>query len=264
MLTSTTPSSLVTSTNFWIDGNPLTDGPSRVAPDSLIWGYSVDRYDGLMDCEDGTDNITFSHNIVSNHHKSLLLGGGLKERERDIGKMRFTIYGNWFNNSDSRNPLMRFGTFYILNNLFTYEEAPVGEYRTHFQYNLGVYTESSVLAGGNVFSNEEENNSTKIFSFSTLLNTTLPARLCIPASEENSPDGVGELGSAFNGESIDLKQDALATFQRFVVEKPDSVINGTLLAGCDGFPAQKVPVAFLTTDEVEAYVRKEAGQTASG
>ena len=159
---------------------------------------------------------------------------------------------------------MRFGTFYILNNLFTYEEAPVGEYRTHFQYNLGVYTESSVLAGGNVFSNEEENNSTKIFSFSTLLNTTLPARLCIPASEENSPDGVGELGSAFNGESIDLKQDALATFQRFVVEKPDSVINGTLLAGCDGFPAQKVPVAFLTTDEVEAYVRKEAGQTASG
>ncbi|PVH89200.1 polysaccharide lyase family 1 protein [Cadophora sp. DSE1049] len=255
--------SLVTSTNFWIDGNTLQDGPSRVAPDPLIWGYKIDRYDGLMDCEDGTDNITFSHNMVSNHHKSLLLGGGLKERERDLGKMRFMIFGNWFANSDSRNPLMRFGTFYILNNLFTYENAPAGEYQTHFQYNLGVYTESSVLAGGIVFKNEKESNSTKIFSFSTLLNTTLPARLCIPASQENPPDGLAGIGSSFNGESINLKEDALSTFERFVAEKPDSVINETLLVGCEGFSAQTVPIAFQTTDEVEAYVRREAGQKTS-
>ncbi|KAL5321531.1 hypothetical protein ACEPPN_009490 [Leptodophora sp. 'Broadleaf-Isolate-01'] len=256
--------SLVTSTNFWIDGNTLQDGPARVAPDPLIWGYKVDRYDGLMDCEDGSDNITFSHNIVGNHHKSLLLGGGLKERERDLGNMRFMFFGNWFTNSDSRNPLMRFGTYYILNNLFTYENVPAGEYQGHLQYNLGVYTESSVLASGNVFQNAEEGNATKIFSFSTLLNTTLPARLCIPNSEQNPPEGLTGMGSTFNGRQIDLKEDALATFNRFVVEKPDSVVNGTLLLGCEGFSSQAVPITFQTAEDVEAYVRKEAGQGVSG
>ncbi|KAH7351202.1 pectin lyase fold/virulence factor [Rhexocercosporidium sp. MPI-PUGE-AT-0058] len=256
--------SLVTSTNFWIDGNTLQDGPARVAPDPLIWGYKVDRYDGLMDCEDGSDNITFSHNIVGNHHKSLLLGGGLKERGRDLGKMRFMFFGNWFSNSDSRNPLMRFGTFYILNNLFTYENVPVGEYQGQLQYNLGIYTECSVLADGNVFQNAEEKNTTKIFSFSTLVNTTLPARLCIPASEHNSSGESRGIGSSFNGRQIDLEENALATFNRFVIERPDNVVNGTLLLGCQGFSSQSVPVAFQTTEEVEAYVRKEAGQRASG
>lgn len=252
--------SLVTSTNFWIDGNTLQDGPARVAPDPLIWGYNVDRYDGLMDCEDGTDNVTFSHNIVQNHHKSILLGGGLKERERDLGKMRFMFFGNWFENSDSRNPLMRFGTFYLLNNLFTYEAPAAGEYQTDLQYNFGVYTESSVLAGGNVFQNALESNKTKIFSFSTLLNTTLPAKLCIPASEQNLTAGLATIGSSFNGKQIDLKEDALITFKRFVAQSPASVVDGTLLMGCEGFPAQTVPVDFQTTDEVEAYVRSQAGQ----
>ncbi|KAK0102343.1 hypothetical protein ONS95_005966 [Cadophora gregata] len=255
--------SLVTATNFWIDGNTLQDGPTRVAPDPLIWGYKVDRYDGLMDCEDGSDNITFSHNIVSNHHKSLLLGGGLKERERDLGKMRFMFFGNWFSNSDSRNPLMRFGTFYVLNNLFTYEEPSAQEYQTRLQYNMGVYTESSVLVGGNVFRNKAEGSTTRIFSFSTLLNKTLPARLCIPSSEKHTPKGVVGIGSAFNGKPIDLKEDALSTFRRAVSGSPNSVVDGTLLVGCEGFSAQAVPVAFKMTDEVEAYVRKEAGQRAS-
>lgn len=48
---------------------------------------------GLFDCEDGTDNVTFSHSIVQNHHKSLLLGGGTKEANRDLGKMHFTLFG---------------------------------------------------------------------------------------------------------------------------------------------------------------------------
>ena len=38
--------------------------------------------------EDGTDNVTFSHNIIRNHHKSLLIGGGTKEADRDLGKMQ--------------------------------------------------------------------------------------------------------------------------------------------------------------------------------
>jgi len=120
----------------------------------------VDRYDGLFDVEDGSDDITFSHNIVANHHKSLLWGGGEKEGGRDIGKMKITVFGNHFVNSQSRNPLMRFGTYYVVNNVFSnyqnkkplydYEDRkgrivsiPVQrreeEYKPDFQYNLGIY-----------------------------------------------------------------------------------------------------------------------------
>ncbi len=217
-----------------------------------------------MDCEDGTDNITFSHDIVANHHKSLLLGGGLKERERDIGKMRFTIFGNWFANSDSRNPLMRFGTFYLIYNLFTHDNVSAGLYQRQLEYNLGVYTESSVLIGGNVFRNAAEGNTTRIFSFSTLTNSSLPARVCIPVSESELPVELQSLVtpvSTFNGKQIDLKEDASATFKRSVVEKPGNVVDGALVLGCEGFLGQSAPDAFQTAREVEVYVRMEAGQT---
>ncbi|KAI8945965.1 polysaccharide lyase family 1 protein [Xylaria longipes] len=112
--------SFVSTTTAWLDGNTFEDSAAgAVAPDDIhLWGWQVDRYDGLFDVEDGSDNITFSHNVVANHHKSLLWGGGEKEGSRDIGKMRFTVFGNRFANSLSRNPLMRFGTFYVANNVF--------------------------------------------------------------------------------------------------------------------------------------------------
>ena len=118
--------SFVTTTTAWLDGNVFADSISGpVAPEDFLWGWQVDRYDGLFDVEDGSDAITFSHNIVANHHKSLLWGGGEKEGARDIGKMRFTVFGNHFANSSSRNPLMRFGTFYVANNVFSnYENNP--------------------------------------------------------------------------------------------------------------------------------------------
>ncbi|OWP02396.1 hypothetical protein B2J93_3184 [Marssonina coronariae] len=258
--------SLVTSTNFWIDGNTLLDGPAPVAPVPVIWDYAVDPYDGLMDCEDGTDNVTFSHNIVSNHAKSILLGGGLRERERDVGKMRFMFFGNLFENSDSRNPLMRFGTFYLVNNLFAHAGESVEPYRRKLQYNLGVYTESNVLVGGNVFLNQAENR-TRIFSFSNLSNAALPARLCVPAAETDLPEVLHELavpGSSLNRVAIDLKQDGLAEFRRTVTANHSSTAEGSLLVSCNGFTAQPVPTTFATSEEVERYVRQEAGQRAVG
>lgn len=265
--------SLVTSTNFWIDGNILADRPDPITPEPLVFGLQVDRYDGLMDCEDGTDNITFSHNIVANHHKALLLGGGLKERDRSLGKMHFMIFGNWFQNSRSRNPMMRFGTFYIMNNLYTFDNVSATSNKV-LENNLGVLTESTVLVGGNVFQNAVGNNGeSRIFGYSALSSIDTPARLCIPHSETNLPEGLQGLGgpSSLNGLEIDLKADALATFARAVagladsvIDTLDSVINGTLLVGCEGFAVQEVPATFPTTAEVELYVRQEAGQIVAG
>ncbi|PBP20312.1 polysaccharide lyase family 1 protein [Diplocarpon rosae] len=172
------------------------------------------------------------------------------------------LFGNWFQNSDSRNPMMTFGTFYIMNNLFMHADQSVEPYQRNLSFNLGVNTESNVLVGGNVFMNNAENG-TKIFRFSTLSNATLPARLCIPAAETGLPEamqGLAVPGSSLNGLDIDLKQDGLAEFQRSITGNFSGNVEGSLQVGCDEFAAQPVPTTFSTSEEVEKYVRQEAGQ----
>ncbi|KAJ2969696.1 hypothetical protein NUW58_g9920 [Xylaria curta] len=158
-------------------GNTVVLKPAEQTPLSILYFANLIVKAGFPP---GVVNITFSHNIVANHHKSLLWGGGEKEGPRDIGKMRFTVFANHFANSSSRNPLMRFGTFYIANNVFsnyankpplyptsgaatgspsgsdvrgtdTMENGDEVSYMPNFQYNLGVYNLSSVLVSGNYF-----------------------------------------------------------------------------------------------------------------
>ncbi|KAB2580595.1 putative pectate lyase A [Lasiodiplodia theobromae] len=286
--------SMVSSHTVWFDGNVFEDGPTAVAPDDFLWGWKVDRYDGLFDAEDGTDDVTFSHNIVANHHKSLLWGGGEKEGPRDLGKMHFTVFGNHFSNSMSRNPLMRFGTFYIVGNLFENyaEQEPLFDddsvssssssntttasgsaaanetYKPNFQYNMGIYNASTVLAAANAFVQSGTygaQDSSRIFSFSDLSTPNLPATLCSPADvssgNSSSLDGL-KIKSTFNGAPIDLQRNAENTWA-YVRGKDDDgeFVEGGFVTGCEGFEAQEVPVAFGADGaEVEAYVRKNAGQ----
>lgn len=283
--------SFVTTHTAWVDGNTFEDGPEAVAPDDFLWGWKVDRYDGLFDVEDGSDNITFSHNIVANHHKSLMWGGGEKEQDRDLGKMHFTVFGNHFSNSMSRNPLMRFGTFYIVNNLFEnynnkaplYANATLLRRRGHpslggttaalrpraeaytpdFQYDMGIYTMSSVLASGNAFSQSGSypNDTTRIFTFYNLSPATV-GTFCSPP-DTSSLTALSSLRmpkSTFNGVDINLAKNVQATFAWYISKKTDSVAGGLQVTNCTGFAAQKVPRAFRSGRDVEAYVRKNAGQ----
>ncbi|KAI1855793.1 hypothetical protein JX265_012238 [Neoarthrinium moseri] len=274
--------SVVTSSMIWLDGNVFEDGPAAVAPDPAIWGWQVDRYDGLVDVEDGSDNITFSHNIVANHHKSLLWGGGEKEGPRDIGKMRFTVFGNHFVNSQSRNPLMRFGTFYIANNVFSNyaNKAPLFEYTSSngsstalqtrdnnytpdFQYNMGIYNMSSVLVTGNYFdqSGEHPDDHTRIFTFSNLATPNTPATFCSPpdlTSEEASLypqlSNLTQPTSAFNGQAVNLTDNVFQTFSYYISSKKDSVAGG-LVEGCAKFEGQLMPVTFASADDVFEYTK---------
>lgn len=279
--------SFVNTTNAWLDGNILEDGPEPVAPEPFLWGWEVDRYDGLFDVEDGSDNITFSHNIVANHHKGLLWGGGEKEGEQDIGKMKFTVFGNHFVNSMSRNPLMRFGTFYIVNNVFSNynNKDPVfaktnatlskreaitdrDTYTPSFLYNLGVYNMSNVLVSGNYFdqTGTYANDETRIFSFSDLETPDTPARLCSPADLSAAGlatypelDTLGQLRSQLNGKDVNLTQDALELFA-YHLTQDEGFVEGGFVQDCDGFTDQSVPQAFASGDEVFAYVTDNAGQ----
>ncbi|TRX91290.1 hypothetical protein FHL15_007895 [Xylaria flabelliformis] len=281
--------SFVTTTTAWLDGNTFEDSAAgAVAPDDIqLWGWKVDRYDGLFDVEDGSDNITFSHNVVANHHKSLLWGGGEKEGSRDIGKMRFTVFGNRFNNSLSRNPLMRFGTFYVANNVFENyaNRAPLYDdddddsenkarralkesearneededpYTPDFQYHLGIYNLSSVLATGNFFlqTGPYANDTTRIFAFQNLATPSTPAYFCSPG--DSSPS---DLQNALNNTPLNLTANVFDSFAYHLRTSSDSV-SGGLVSDCARFgEPQDLPMSFDTTADVYAYVVENAGQS---
>src|SRR6186713_621349 len=138
---------------------------------------------------------TTSPSRITSWRTIIRVCSGEGARTRDLGRMRFTVFGNHFRNSQSRNPLMRFGTFYIVGNLFENradqppqwvntsaarrqnggsfsggmrrrEEA--GAYAPEFQYNLGIYNLSSVLVSTNAFRQTGlyPSDTTRIFAFS--------------------------------------------------------------------------------------------------
>ncbi|KAF2143497.1 polysaccharide lyase family 1 protein [Aplosporella prunicola CBS 121167] len=253
--------SMVTTHTVWFDGNIFEDGPVAVAPEKFLGGWEVDRYDGMFDAEDGSDNITFSHNIVANHHKSLMWGGGEKEGDRDIGKMHFTMFGNHFMNSLSRNPLMRFGTFYILNNVFAMHTSDNSSYNPNFISHFGVYNQSQVLLAGNAFEHDDAKEASRIFVYSDLATPENPAKLCVPADLANAPSALKAFttGSTLNGEALNLTETAETAFASYIKDSDDSVAGG-LATTCEGFTAQEVPQSFKSADEVAAYVKKNAGQ----
>ncbi|KAK0496538.1 polysaccharide lyase family 1 protein [Armillaria luteobubalina] len=256
---------LVTATNVWVDGCELQDQLSGeyVQPDIIDPGWQVDRFDGLFDCEDGTDNVTFSHNIVRNHHKSLLLGGATKEAPRDLGKMHFTIFGNHFNNSASRNPTMQFGTYDVYANLF--EDINDNEPRFSanlkrnenvpldavFEYHLGVYNQSTVQLRDNVFlqSGKVPNDTSRIFTIGEATIPELPARVCIRDSS---------VLPTLNGVDIDLGSIAQDTVDWFVDEGDSE--KGVVLVTCEDVAVGNYQT-FETVQEVTRYVLREAGQS---
>ncbi|KAF9491683.1 polysaccharide lyase family 1 protein [Pleurotus eryngii] len=263
---------LVTASNVWVDNCELQDQLSGeyVEPDIIEPGWQV----GLFDCEDGTDNVTFSHNIVRNHHKSLLLGGGTKEADRDLGKMRFTIFGNHFNGSASRNPLMRFGSFDIFSNVYeTRNDNPrrfndasqAGRRRrrgaldrtpldAEFQYHLGVYNQSRVQVQDNVFLQHGAfpNDTSRIFTISEATLSDRPTKVCIRETPPHFP-------STMNGVAIASLSEVVADTVHFFVNSGRAV-DGAVVLTCDGFQGYEVPKVLEDSGDVLEYVLSEAGQ----
>ncbi|TRM55445.1 polysaccharide lyase family 1 protein [Schizophyllum amplum] len=222
---------LVTSTNVWVDRC-------------------------LFDCEDGTDNVTFSHNIVRNHHKSLLIGGGTKEADRDLGKMHFTIFGNHFNGSASRNPLMRFGTFDIAANLYSYvndaEQPADTPADAIFQYHLGVYNQSTVHVRANAFeaTGDHVTDTSRLFTVGEATLPERPARICVDSASN----------STLNGEAVDMATVAQARVDSIV--EGGQAVEGAVLVTCDGVAEEgyELPVVLASGEDVEQYVLANAGQ----
>ncbi|KAF9492904.1 hypothetical protein BDN71DRAFT_1483651 [Pleurotus eryngii] len=170
--------------------NALYNTVSLVTASNIVKpGLQVSR---LFDCKDGTDNVTFSYKVIRNHQKSLLL--------HDLGKMCFTIFGNYFNGSASRNPTMRFSSFDIFSNVYDYEarndEPPrfndAGQAHRRevlgptpldavLQYHLDVYNQLHMQVKDNVFLQYSAfpNNISYIFTISEATLSNRPAKACV-------------------------------------------------------------------------------------
>jgi pectate lyase len=108
---------IVTATQVWIDRNTITDAP--VTDDTLPVenGKTKQCHDGAIDITKGADLITVSYNVLTQHDKTMLIGGS-DSLTSDAGKLRVTIANNVFNGVSQRVPRVRFGQVHVFNNYF--------------------------------------------------------------------------------------------------------------------------------------------------
>jgi pectate lyase len=145
--------SIVTGRNIWIDHCTFTDG---VHIDTLepapFNGKHVQRHDGLIDIEDGSDNITISYNVFEQHDKTTLIGstggGTMGQDNFETGRERITFSGNIWSTSVQRAPLARWGEFHLYNNIYSGNYADPSYPLLYF---IGLGTGSSILSESNVF-----------------------------------------------------------------------------------------------------------------
>ncbi|HEY0000086.1 MAG TPA: pectate lyase [Actinoplanes sp.] len=150
--------SVVTGTNLWIDHCTFTDGqyPDSEAPVGFH-GQPVQRHDGLLDIEDGSDFITVSYSQFLDHDKTLLIGSGDSKGARDRAHLRLTFHHNLFRNSQQRSPRLRFGQVHTYNNYFVGsvhdpDYPMVSQALGGSAYFLGMGLESKILSEYNAFS----------------------------------------------------------------------------------------------------------------
>ncbi|NNN37098.1 polysaccharide lyase family 1 protein [Streptomyces sp. S3(2020)] len=94
------------STKVWIDHNSFSADRS----------HDKDYYDGLLDINHASDNVTVSWNTFKEHFKGSLVGHSDNNAGEDTGHLRVTYHHNHFSNVHSRIPSLRFGTGHFYNN----------------------------------------------------------------------------------------------------------------------------------------------------
>ncbi|ONN40936.1 pectate lyase [Enterococcus mundtii] len=127
------------SQHVWVDHNYFSDEP-WIAADVPT---GSNRHDGLIDIKRGSNWVTISNNIFTNHNKTILVGHSDSNAAQDLDKLKVTFAYNWFKGTEQRNPRVRFGEVHVLNNLYTDISS----------YGIGVGVSAQVIAEENTFIN---------------------------------------------------------------------------------------------------------------
>jgi pectate lyase len=103
------------STKVWIDHNSF----------SADRNHDKDYYDGLLDINHGSENVTVSWNTFKDHFKGSLVGHSDNNASEDTGHLKVTYHHNHFSNVYSRIPSLRFGTGHFYDNYVVGAETAV-------------------------------------------------------------------------------------------------------------------------------------------
>jgi pectate lyase len=95
-------------------------------------------YDGSVDVKRGSDLVTVSFNHFIATDKTMLLGHSADNGAQDRGFLRVTYHHNWFDNTATRTPRVRFGFAHVFNN-----------YLDSSDYFLGLGVEAKIYAEAN-------------------------------------------------------------------------------------------------------------------
>lgn len=121
--------------HIWIDhctvGHPTTRPSNHEHPD------------GGIDIKNGASYVTVSWTLYRNSWKTGLVGHSDSNGGTDNGRLKVTYFGNYFYDTNSRNPRVRFGEVHVLNNLT--EGVSL--------YGIAASNNSSVYAEGNFYLN---------------------------------------------------------------------------------------------------------------
>lgn len=82
--------------------------------------------DGSVDIKRGSDLATVSYNRYAGTDKSMLLGHSDNNGAQDTGFLRVTYHHNWFDNSNTRHPRVRFGYAHVYANYINVTDYFIG------------------------------------------------------------------------------------------------------------------------------------------
>ena len=98
--------------------------------------------DGAVDIKRGSDLITVSWNHFENSIKTMLCGHDDDNGPQDVGRLRITIQGNCFDETEQRHPRVRFAEpVHVFNNF----------YRSNPKYGIASAMDAGLFIEGNYF-----------------------------------------------------------------------------------------------------------------
>jgi len=113
--------------HIWIDHNTWTTGS-----------------DGGLDVKRGSSYVTISNNHADGTDKNMLLGHDDENSAQDIGRLKVSYHHNFFDNTNQRNPRVRFGDqVHIYNNFY----LNTGNYGIASTMDAGVIVEGNSFEG---------------------------------------------------------------------------------------------------------------------
>ncbi|UCM87218.1 pectate lyase family protein [Streptomyces marincola] len=133
------------SRHVWVDHNTFTDGRRPDAEQPEYFGRLFQQHDGQLDIVRGSDLVTVSWNVFTEHDKTILLGNSDGAAADDRGKLRTTFHHNLFHNVNERAPRVRYGQVDVYNNHFRQDAG------ARYGYSWGIGIESALVAEYNAF-----------------------------------------------------------------------------------------------------------------